>query len=142
MKINSPKVSICQTTKVLNHANFIQLSEDFNLPFTNFSKTQITTSIDKIPPKLVKQKTAAILSKLLCDVINNSLLTGIFPDDAKIASVHRIDKGSNNKCKSLNYRPVSVLNYFSNIHLTYNYTRLLEVNFPLFLLLTENAIRQ
>ena len=44
------------------------------------------TGIYKIPPKLAK-KTASIISKPLCDVTNNSLLTEIFPEDAKVASV-------------------------------------------------------
>ena len=48
---------------------------------------------DKIPPKLVKIS-AEVLSQPLVDAINNSISTGFFPDNVKIASVSLIDKQS------------------------------------------------
>ena len=44
------------------------------------------TGTDKIPPKLVKIS-AEVLSQPLADAINNSISEGIFPANAKIASV-------------------------------------------------------
>ena len=44
-----------------------------------------STGIDKIPPKLL-QLSADILSTPLSNAINNSILKGKFPDDAKVAS--------------------------------------------------------
>ena len=41
---------------------------------------------------------------------------GIFPDNAKIASVVPVDKGKPDKYDVLNYRPVSILNTFSKIY--------------------------
>ena len=41
---------------------------------------------------------------------------GTFPDNAKVASVVRLDKGKPNKYDVLNYRPVSILNPFSKIY--------------------------
>ena len=45
-------------------------------------------------------------------------MTGIFLDDAKVASVSPIDKRSDNKNKTLNYRLVSALNCFSRKYKT------------------------
>ena len=57
-----------------------------------------------------------MLSQRLADAINNSVSKGVFPDNAKIASVSPIDKKSDDKNKVLNFRPVSVLNTFSKIY--------------------------
>ena len=48
--------------------------------------------------------------------INNSLKYGLFPDDAKIASVIPLDKVKSNKNEISNFRPVSILNTFSKIY--------------------------
>ena len=57
-----------------------------------------------------------ILSTPLSIAINNSLKNGVFPDDAKIASVIPLDKGKPNKNEISNFRPVSILNTFSKIY--------------------------
>ena len=57
-----------------------------------------------------------MLSQALADAINNSISKGVFPDNAKIASVSPIDKQSDDKNKVSNFRPVSVLNTFSKIY--------------------------
>ena len=41
---------------------------------------------------------------------------GIFPDNAKTASVVPVDKGKPDKYDVLNYRPVSILDTFSKIY--------------------------
>ena len=69
----------------------------------------------KIPPKLVKLS-AEILSTPLPIAINSSLKSGVFPDDAKIASVIPLDKGKPNKNEISNFRPVIILNSFSKIY--------------------------
>ena len=48
--------------------------------------------------------------------INCCLRQGIFPGNAKIASVVPVDKGKPDKYDVLNYRPVSILNDFSKIY--------------------------
>ena len=48
--------------------------------------------------------------------INYCLRQGIFPGNAKIASVVPFDKGKPDKYGVLNYRPVSILNTFSKIY--------------------------
>ena len=59
---------------------------------------------------------AEILSTPLSIVINNSLKYGAFSDVAKINSVIPLDKGKPNKDEMSNFRPVSILNTFSNIY--------------------------
>ena len=75
------------------------------------------TGIEKILLKLIT-KFAVILSKSLYDAISNRLLLGIFldnADNAKVASVSPINKGSDDKNKISIYIPVSILKCFSKI---------------------------
>ena len=66
-----------------------------------------------IPPKVVV-KSAEILSKPLTDAINASITKGIFPSNAKLASVKPIyKKGS--RLDVTNYRPISVISAFSKV---------------------------
>ena len=73
--------------------------------------TKKGTSFDKTPTHL-----AEILSTSLSIAINNSLKYGVFPDNAKIASVIPLGKGKPNKNEISNFRPVSMLNTFSKIY--------------------------
>ena len=56
------------------------------------------------------------LGALLAFAINNSISTSAFPNSAKIASVVPIDKKTDNKYVISNFRPVSILNYFSKVY--------------------------
>ena len=116
-----------------NHPSILKIRENFDNSQTveQFQFNSVTTSeiykllkniddkkatgTDKIPPKLVKIS-AEVLSQPLADAINNSISKGVFPDNAKIASVSPIDKQSDDKNKVSNFRPVSVLNTFSKIY--------------------------
>ena len=71
--------------------------------------------VDTIPPKLIKIG-ADIIAEPLTQAINCCLRQGIFPDNAKIASVVPVDKGKPDKYDVLNYRPVSILNTYSKIY--------------------------
>ena len=71
--------------------------------------------VDTIPPKLMKIG-ADIIAEPLTKAINCCLRQGIFPDNAKIASVVPVDKGKPDKYDVLSYRPVSILNVFSKIY--------------------------
>ena len=77
--------------------------------------TKKATGFDKIPPKSEK-RSAEILSTPLSIAINDSLKYGVFPDDAKIASVIPLDKGKPNKNEISNIRTVSILNTCSKIY--------------------------
>ena len=71
--------------------------------------------MDTIPPTLIKIG-ADIIAEPLTQSINCCLRQGIFPENAKVASVVPLDKGKPDKYDVLNYRPVSILNAFSKIH--------------------------
>ena len=57
-----------------------------------------------------------MLSQPLAGAINNSISKGVFPDNAKIASVSPIDKQSDDKNEVSDFRPVIVLITFSKIY--------------------------
>ena len=59
-------------------------------------------------------------------LINKSFETGIFPDELKIAKIVPIFK-SGDKTLVSNYRPISVLSFFSKIFETILYNQLIEV---------------
>ena len=119
--------------EIVHHPSILKIRENFDNSQTveQFQFNSVTTSeiykllkniddkkaagTDKIPPKLVKIS-AEVLSQPLADAINNSISKGVFPDNAKIASVSPIDKQSNDKNKVSNFRPVSVLNTSSKIY--------------------------
>ena len=48
--------------------------------------------------------------------INSSIRSSIFPNKAKRAAVAPLDKGGKDKTSISNYRPVSVLNFFSKFY--------------------------
>ena len=56
------------------------------------------------------------MCQTLSNAINNSLSKGVFPDDAKIAMVSPLDKGTYNKNHISNFRAVSILTTFSKIY--------------------------
>ena len=72
-----------------------------------------STGFDQIPPKLVKASGESIASPL-CNIINSSLETSIFPNALKCAEVIPIYKKADNLQKK-NYRPVSLLSSVSKI---------------------------
>ena len=71
--------------------------------------------VDAIPPKLIKIG-ADIIAEPLTQAINCCLREGIFPNNAKVASVVPFDEGKLDKYGVLNYRPVSILNTCSKIY--------------------------
>ena len=68
-----------------------------------------------IPPKLIKIG-ADIIAESLTQAKSCCLRQGIFPDNAKIASVDPVDKGQPDKYDVLNYLPISIRNTFSKIY--------------------------
>ena len=66
------------------------------------------------PPTLIKTA-SNFLVEPLTDIINSCFSISTFADLAKRASVTPIDKGGTDKHTYTNYRPVSVLNTFSEI---------------------------
>ena len=113
-----------------NHPSVLKIKNKFGSDLNSFDFQQITSEVkkllkeidikkavgvDTIPPKLIKIG-ADIIAEPLTQAINCCLRQGIFPDNAKIASVVPVDKGKPDKYDVLNYRPVGILNTFSKIY--------------------------
>ena len=79
---------------------------------------------DELKPTVVKSVRHSIASPL-SHICNLSFVTGIFPDELKIANVVPIFKSGDEMVFS-NYRPVSVLPVFSNVIERLMYNRLLK----------------
>ena len=95
-----------------------------NLHLQPVAEDAIAKIIDKLPPKtsrgvdglsmkFVKEIKDCILSPL-CIIINQMLITGIFPNKLKIAKIVPVYKKDDNRAIQ-NYRPISVLPVFSKI---------------------------
>ena len=67
-----------------------------------------------IPPNLVRLA-ENYWAGPLSQSINNSIKKGIFPENAKVASVTPIDKKTDGKNSVLSFRPISILNCFSKV---------------------------
>ena len=85
-------------------------------------KTSHSCGLDEIDPILVSASFLYI-SQVLSDLINYSLSSGIFPEQLKFAKVIPIHKSDNTHVIS-NYRPISILNYFSKFIDKIMHTRL------------------
>ena len=98
----------------------------------NCFDTNKAARIDTIPTKLIKIA-AAFLTPLVNVAINKSIEENIFLGSAKIASVISLYKGKPNKNEISKYRPVSVLNTFSNFYekvIKKQLARFMEEYFP------------
>ena len=114
-----------------SHPSVLKINTKFGSDFTSFDFQQVkppevkrllkeidikkAVGVDTIPPKLIKIG-ADIIAEPLTKAINCCLRQGIFPNNAKIASVVPVDKGKPDKYDVLSYRPVSILNVFSKIY--------------------------
>ena len=70
-----------------------------------------STGLDQIDPSLAKIS-VPVIAHVLAAIINCSLNSGVFPDALKIAKVIPLHK-SDSRENILNYRPISILPYFS-----------------------------
>ena len=77
---------------------------------------------DDIPVRTLKLS-KYLLAPLLSNVINESICDGVFPNNLKIAKVVAIFKSGDSEIPT-NYRPISVLTYFSKIFEKVLYGRL------------------
>ena len=69
--------------------------------------------LDGIPPKLLRLS-ASIIARPLSYILNQSITTGIFPDEWKVAKVVPLHKKDSTQLKE-NFRPISVLSTLSKL---------------------------
>ena len=104
--------------------SLLTISEQDVKKILNELRTEKSTGVDMMPPTLVKLA-ANYLAEPLSQSINNSIKKGLFLKNAKVASV-AIDKKTDDKNSVLNFRPISVLNYFSKVYENILKTQLVE----------------
>ena len=95
-----------------NSIFFPEISENEILRTVNSLKNA-SAGWDHIPTFIAKRSLQYYL-KPLTHLINKSIHQGIFPDDLKIAKVFPVYK-SGDKSDISNYRPISVLSFFSKV---------------------------
>ena len=106
--------------------NFSQTTENEINKVISELKSKHSTGIDNITSIFVKTY-RHVLIKLLSLIVNQSLQTGIFPDNLKIAKVLPIYKGKDlDKNLVNNYRPISILPVLSKIFEKIVYNQLLS----------------
>ena len=113
-KNHSSVVKIKGTYKHFGNFNVPKASpKDINRIMKSLNSKK-STGLDKIPPKLVKLA-ANIIDCHICNILNQSISSSMFTEQAKIANVRPIYKnGKREEIK--NYRSVSVLSSFSIIY--------------------------
>lgn len=93
--------------------NFDLLSPNDTMKIIKSLKTKTSTGHDGISTKLLKSIAPGLINPLTL-IINQSLITGIFPDTMKIAKVIPLFKKENPELVD-NYRPVSLLCAISKV---------------------------
>lgn len=87
-------------------------------------ESKMSTGIDEVPFKIIKD-VAALILPVLVDICNCSLSTGTVPDAMKLAKVIPIFK-KGNRDEVSNYRPIALLSAFSKILERLMYNRLMH----------------
>ena len=100
-----------QPEDFLNRTNsnhyFRPVSEGYIYSLITKLKPSVSYGLDNISSRLLKL-CSPYISNSICDIINQVLETGIFPDDWKKAKVHPIFKSDQRNIPS-KYRPISIL---------------------------------
>ena len=127
------KLASYQTPTTLNPLNSLQFNAN-SLVIDHIEEIEVVRIInslnnsspgwDCIPAKLAKRVLNYYI-KPLTFLINQSFHDGIFPDELKLAKVIPIYK-SGSTMELNNYRPISVLNIFSNIFERLMYNKLIK----------------
>ena len=121
-------------TSSINHMTYVTANVPNTIFIPHITEHEITAVIssmkhsspgwDSLPTHILKPFLADYI-KPLTYLINKSFETGIFPDELKIAKIVPIFK-SGDKTLVSNYRPISVLSFFSKIFETILYNHLIE----------------
>lgn len=101
------------TNDIIHIFNFNLINKDDTLKILSELKTKKSSGYDNITNFLLKQIKNDIAEPLTL-IINQSLTTGIFPDNLKIAKIIPLFK-KNDRNKIENYRPISLLTTISKV---------------------------
>ena len=93
---------------------FHEISIDELIQVMEKIKNKTGVGIDKINSKFVYEF-RSIIAPVLCSILNKSVLTGIFPEELKIAKTIPIPKTKTNLDLPSKFRPISLISIFSKI---------------------------
>ena len=99
-------------TNNVHSINTIEITDDKILNIISIMKNS-ASGFDELPAFIMKQ-CSKLYAKPLCHVLSLSIRQGVFPNELKLAKVLPIYK-SDDKRQLKNYRPFSVLPFFSKI---------------------------
>ena len=99
------------TGNILSSVQFDLVDDDIIAKTLHSIKSKSSSGHDGISTKLLKFLSPPLISPLRV-IINQSLITGIYPDKLKIAKVIPLFK-KDDKAKTNNYRPISLLSSIS-----------------------------
>ena len=104
----------------VNSLFFQEISQQEVINLCSSLHSGTATGFDNVPMSLIKE-TITLISSPLTHIFNLSITSGMVPMELKIASVEPLFKAGNKSIFS-NYRPISVLPFFSKIleKLVYN----------------------
>ena len=102
------------------------LSRDINLSFENYITNMPNHRFQKDNTTIWQQQVRHHSSKIskgcfccyaypLSEIFSQSLATGIFPDNLKVARISAIYKGKGSRSNPDNYRPISLLSVVSRL---------------------------
>ena len=113
---NHPSIKAIQDTFPVKKEFKIEEAkvEQINKILRNINSRK-ATGPDKIPPKIVKIL-ANIIDSHLTNIINSNLKRNAFSDSAKVVSIRPIFKGKGERTEIQIYRPVNILNCFSEVY--------------------------
>ena len=119
-EITSTINPLSYVSSILNSIYIPPITED-ELTIVILSLKNSSAGWDAIPASIVKQSIQFYI-KPLTYLINQSFELGIFPDELKLAKIIPLFK-SGDKTSITNYRPISVLSFFSKVFekTMYNY---------------------
>jgi hypothetical protein len=113
------------TSNLYKDSMFLEVitKNEIELEISNMNQNK-SPGYDNITSKFIKL-TATNISEPLAHIFNLTFLSGIIPDEIKIALVTPIFK-ANEKSEFNNYRPISVLSCFSKLLEKLMYKRLIN----------------
>ena len=116
IKYNGKKtVNFYLTANITSKFNFELVNDEQVLEFIGSLEPKTSSGYDKISSKLLIQL-SPIIHPILRVIINQSLITGIFPQKLKTAKIIPIYKGKNTDPQEfVNYRPISLLPAISKV---------------------------
>ena len=110
---DKPPFATYLQTKVESTFHFETINEQITMKLISDMKTKSSCGIDKMSLALLKACSALLVSPLTA-IINQSLTSGIFPDDLKTAKILPVYKKEDEHYFD-NYRPISLLPSISKV---------------------------